>query len=187
MADPINPEAAINDQLAVTRTLPILDAAAIPEAPEGYVPTTTEYRAKALRKVDERLEAELHDALTECGKRGTDLAKELSTLAPPSEKAKQLADELGRNKETLARAEYLVQYLKERRSILLSDGVIYLERIKEQLDHHAKFKPHLSMSYSQTNEFFEARSASISEGIAEAKKKRAATPTPAPAPTEEPK
>jgi hypothetical protein len=183
MSDPINPEAALNDQLAVTRTLPILDAATIPEAPDGYVPTTTELRAKALRKVDEGLEAELQDGLAECGKRGEALTKELSTNAPPSEKGRQLADELERNGNALTRAEYLVQYLKERRSILLSDGVIYLERIKEQLDHHAKFKPQLAMSYPQTNEFFEARSAAISEGIADAKKKRA----PKPAPTEEPK
>jgi hypothetical protein len=183
MSDPINPEAALNDQLAVTRTLPILDAATIPEAPDGYVPTTAELRAKTLRKIDEKLEAELHDALTECGKRGAELAKDLSTLAPPSEKAAQLADELGRNGAALKRVEYLMQYLKERKSILLSDGVIYLERVKEQLDHHAKFKPQLAMNYPQTNEFFEARSASISEGIAEAKRKRAA----ASAPTEEPK
>jgi hypothetical protein len=173
MADQITSEAALNDQLAVTRKLPIMEAGAIPSAPEGYIPTPADLRVKTLRKVDEKLEAELQDALEECGKRGEEMAKELSKNAPPSDKGRQLAEELDFVALSLKKAEYLTQYLRERKSILLSDGVIYVEKVKEQLDHHVKFDPQLGTHYRQTNKFFGARGASISEGIAEAKRKRA--------------
>jgi hypothetical protein len=166
----VSSEAALNDRIATNRTLPIPNEDNIPAMPDGYKPTDGTFRVKVLRKVDETQEAELRNALLECA--ALDLAKELGPAAPTKEKGTQLSDEVLRLDNSLHKAEALVQYLKERKSILLNDSVIYLEQVRDELDHFEKSKPQLSSKFRNTRVFFNARSQSISQGISEAKKKK---------------
>lgn len=166
-------EASLDDKFATNRTLSIPAVEEIPEVPAGYQPTEVELRASRLKKVAKSLEAELQDALEECGALGSKVGELLGELAPSGEKASALAKELAQVQAALSRAWLLVGYLEERKAILLSDGRGYIDLVKREYDHLIDRKPGLASSFQETVQFSKSISQAISEGRAEAKRRRA--------------
>jgi hypothetical protein len=162
------------EKINKTRTLPIPSAKNIADLPDGYQPTDPAARAAKLLKVDKKLEAELHDALQECGAIGADLPTLLGEYAPAASEANTYAQELTDVQNLLDKLELLTAYAQERKAILLSDGRGYVAKVKRNYDFHIEQKPGLAARFPKFIGFFRAIGEAISEGRAEAKKKREA-------------
>jgi hypothetical protein len=169
-----SPEAALDDKLATTRTLPITAPEAIPKPPAGYQATEPEERSVRLKKVAKSLEAELLDALQECARLGADVTVLLGEYAPSGERAAPIAADLEEVMTTLSRVYALAQYLEERKALLLSDGRGYIDLVTREYEHHVDRKPALGSTFRDLVRFNESVSEAIREGIAEAKRQRAA-------------
>jgi hypothetical protein len=162
----------IKDKLTKTRNLSIPDPKTISEVPTGYEATSGEERIGLVQRVAKNLEAEMVVALQECSALGDKVTQLLGEYAPSGAKAAPLAKELEQIRVALAKTYELLDYLEERKALLLSDGKDYLDAIKKEYEHHEGRKPGLSTTFQSTIKFNNASGDAISEGRANAKKRR---------------
>ena len=174
LGDPA-PEADFDDTIARNRSLPLLDAQAVPHPPRGYRPTDPDVRRARLRRFAGDLRSESMDALREAA--GRDLQLELGRFAPDPQRAAALVERLTITGEGVARAEALLAYEREIDQIALSDAFLLLDSENKQYANAVEHDPSLLAHYRALVKLFESRSVAIAEGMARAKS--AETPTPA--------
>jgi hypothetical protein len=162
------PEASIDDQLAIHRGLPPIEASQIPVPPDDFKPTEVLVRNRRLRRVADKSRPQLLLALNEVAGRGANLSKDLGQYAPPVEAATQLARRLTTLSAGVSAASRLLNYLEELDEIALSDAILHLESINREYQHALSHKPSLATTYEQLDRFFSSRSDAISEGRAQA-------------------
>ena len=168
------PEADFDDTIAHNRSLPLLDAQAVPHPPRGYRPTDPDVRRARLRRFAGDLRSESMDALREAG--GRDLRAELGRFAPEPQRAAALVERLTATGEGVARAEALLAYAREIDQIALSDAFLFLDLESKQYTNAVEHEPSLLAHYRSLVRLFEARSVAIASGIARAKSADAAAP-----------
>jgi len=179
LGDPA-PEADFDDTIARNRSLPLLDAQSVPHPPRGYRPTDPEVRRVRFRRFAGDLRSESMDALREASDR--DLQGELGRFAPTPERASALVERLTTTGECVARAEALLVYAREVDQIALSDAFLLLELENKQYVNTVEHDSSLVANYRALTKLFEARSAAIAEGIAQAKSAAKPVPAAKPAP-----
>jgi len=168
-------EAAIDDSMAVNRTLPVTPAASIVRPDKRYKPTDPDTRKKRLRRVADGQEAEALDAGKESAALGKQLGELLGQHAPDPAKTQAIVERVEAIDEALAPATSLVQFLSELREIALSDLQMVLERENKLYQTNVEFEPALAQHFKKLVKYFSLRGAAISAGKAQAKALESAT------------
>jgi hypothetical protein len=166
------PEVSVGDTVAQNRVCPVIDAAAIPRPPQGFIPTESKYLQRFLRKVDQELEVHFDKSLDCCIEHGARVIRDPDERDLRPEKAVQLRNRLAAIRRTRAAAQFLLTYLNEIEDIALSDGIQLVEGFGELYELAARKDPSLALDFDPMLKFFAARGAKISEGRERAKQKK---------------
>ena len=168
-------KAAINDILAVNRTVELMPISSLPGTPDHYAPTDPDVRRKMLRFVDDSQRSELVEGLREIVKVGwTQLKLDLGDV-PDAAEADALADRIVAVADILNALQPLVNCYNELEMIALSDGVLFLDTIWNEYEHFVVKKPQIAARYKKLVTFYQQKSAKIVEGKTRAKAEQEAT------------
>ena len=166
----VTAQAAINDQMAINRALPVTPLEDIPQRPRAFVPTDIEVRRRVLRKMADELRAEGKEAMAEAVERGDDLQGDLGPRAPAAAAVAEVLDRIRSSESAILRVGGLLEYLLEIEDIALSDGMLLLEKLNKAYKYNVELDPNLAEIYPALVKFFAARSRMVSEGMALSRK-----------------
>lgn len=157
------------DSVARLRSLPVPVLTSIPVPPKDYVPLLPEERQR-LRKLAADLRAEALAALTELSASSATYQADLGDLVPEVAETGPLAKRMADSAANLAAAQLYASYVQDLQLVAFSDGLELLEAVHAELSHRLPRRPQLATKYAKVLSLFEQRAASISEGMAQARK-----------------
>jgi hypothetical protein len=157
------------DSVARVRSLPVPGLTSIPVPPKDYVPLLPEERQR-LRKLAADLRAEALAALTELSASSATYQADLGDLVPEVAETGPLAKRMADSAANLAAAQLYASYVQDLQLVAFSDGLELLEAVHAELIHRLPRRPQLATKYAKVLSLFEQRAASISEGMAQARK-----------------
>ncbi|HLH27728.1 MAG TPA: hypothetical protein VKW77_02355 [Acidimicrobiales bacterium] len=157
-------QAALDDTIAVNRTVDVVAANTVPGPAAGFRPTDAETRKRQLRRIAETLVSEAMDAGREANENAHRMKDDLGKHAPDGRHAGALVARLEQIQSGRRRAETLVGYYQEIEEIALSDLEVFLVAENREFEHAVSHEPQLADVYPLLVKYFAAKAAAISEG-----------------------